>query len=142
MLFLHSRRIDKSGFTLIEVVVSLLIMGISVSGLLNLFQWGQQRYSALTKSWRTRTAVGDFQRFLRQQICSGDIASLSIGLIEKEATFLKSNLRLTSFTVKPYTNGGVFVSAGLYEDFDKNGKVNRGEELPPVLWCFRVRTNQ
>ena len=121
---------EQRGFTMVEILISLLVMGFAVNGLLTLLHWGQLRYEAITDGPRLRGALGTLRRTVRSQVMAGIPHHLPAGL---------GNLRVASISYRPYDAETVMVQAALFEDRNGDGHQQSSEALPPVLWCFRTR---
>ncbi|MBF0498532.1 MAG: prepilin-type N-terminal cleavage/methylation domain-containing protein [Candidatus Riflebacteria bacterium] len=147
---------SHAGFTLIEVSISLLIMGLAISGLLDLLHWGQLRYTTIERDSRTRMAVAEIRRSVRKAIITGhlplevrdgklvDTDSLSADhqSTQTRPGELAETLRIASIAVRPYDTQSVFVKLDLFDDLNHDGRIQSVERLPSTVWCFRLRDSQ
>ncbi|MFZ2956769.1 MAG: prepilin-type N-terminal cleavage/methylation domain-containing protein [Candidatus Ozemobacteraceae bacterium] len=133
---------QASGFTLVEVLISLLVMGLAISGLLNLLRWGQARYESLSRSPVTRTAISDMRRAVRNAVATGRLPlEIRDGkLVGNDST--PATLRIASISVRPYDTQSLFVKLDLFEDHNHDGHIQQNEKLQSPVWCFRLRDQQ
>lgn len=128
----------RRGFTLVEILISLLVMGLAISGLLDLLHWGQMRYQAIAEQPRIRSAIGAIRRTIRSQVMAGLPVALKDGL-PTDLHQPVGTLRIASLSVQAYDGATMFVHADLFDDRNRDGTIQSGETLPGVLWCFRTR---
>lgn len=135
---LHLSR-SPGGFTLVEALVAMIAMGLSITGILNLFQWGNMRYLSVNRSARYQGAVLSIRRHLRMAISRNELSALSREELEK-AVELPERFRIAETSLKSYGKEGVFVSFTLFEDRNGNGVSEESELFQPTLVCFRIRS--
>ncbi len=128
----------RGGFSLLEITVALLILGLSVTGLLNLLQFGQLRYGAIDAGWRQRQLLTALQRRFRAAATTGAIASLTL----PDLTAAAGRLRVATWSWSPCPPDAVFVQARLFDDRNRNGRADPVEALPAQIWVFRTRTGR
>ncbi len=130
----------KKGFTLMEVVVAILVMGLVSTGLLNLLHWGRMRYHAIDDGWRERDVLKALHRTLRSEISAGRLDAIRQIPQQFERQFPTTlPLHCTGIDVRPYASDTVFVRPNLYVDRNRNGREDPQETLPAQVWCFRIR---
>ncbi|HEY9069279.1 MAG TPA: prepilin-type N-terminal cleavage/methylation domain-containing protein [Candidatus Ozemobacteraceae bacterium] len=127
------------GFTLLEVLVTLLIMGLATTGILQLLTYGTREYEELTRGWRQREGISTLRRACRQAVMGGNIAGLTPAFAEALLTRTGSGLRSAGLIVRPQASGTWFIQPRLYDDRNGNGREDAGEPLPLTVWCFRDR---
>lgn len=127
------------GFSLLEISIAMLVMGLSVSGLLTLMQYGQLRYGALDSGWRYRQEIDRLHRFFRSAVARGDPLETLVAPPRPEPT---GGVRLASWTWAAQPPDSVFVQARLYEDRNRNGREEVAERISPQVWVFRVRSER
>ncbi|MBI3038546.1 prepilin-type N-terminal cleavage/methylation domain-containing protein [bacterium] len=131
-----------SGFTLIEVIVAILIMGLTVQASLDLLHFGLAKYDSLVLGWRTRSSVAYVRKAVRNAI---SIAPLDAKNFEKTwVSRIKSpdpKVILENLSVKSVPGRTYFVQATFFEDRNGNMNHDRGEDLTSPLWVFRSRTS-
>ena len=59
---------DKKAFSLLEVTISMFIMGLTITALLNLLDWSNLKYKASANSWKERNCFTETRIWLRNQI--------------------------------------------------------------------------
>lgn len=130
----------KKGFTLMEVVVAILVMGLVSTGLLNLLHWGRLRYHAIDDGWRERDVLKVLHQTLRREISAGRIDSIRQIPQELERQFPTTlPWHCTGIDVRRYASDTVFVRPNLYIDRNRNGREDPQEALTAQVWCFRIR---
>ena len=146
----------RSGFTLVEVLISLLVMGLAISGLLDLLHWGQVRYESLARSPGLRMAISDLRRAVRNAVTTGKLpleirdgrlvdngsASNSLASMQLSGDTAPAMLRIASISLRPYGTQSVFVKLDLFEDRNHDNHAQPGEKLQSPVWCFRMRDCQ
>ncbi len=129
----------ENGFTLVEILVSILILGLSVSGLLGFLQWGQLAYSNVSDGIRVRSLFCDTRIVLRNLIGKDILSQAAIQTEINKLLPRQGRLKLEKIDVKPYDPGAVFVNVSFFEDRNRNGNFDPGEEKIQRLWCFQTR---
>jgi len=130
----------RIGFSLLEVMIAILVMGMSVTGLLNLLQWGQVRYRTLSESWNVRSTYAQLRRHVRNEIFQGNLTKLSQPLLAMHLSH-QLNFHIADFSVQRYSQEAFFVRVRLFLDRNGNNREDEQEKLPPEFWCFRIRSN-
>lgn len=140
---MHSElvNITKSGFSLLEVTVVMLVMGLTITALLQLFQWGFIRYAVYTDGLKNREFLSDTRIWLRKKIASSVLSGLNKNELIKEIP-LENDVKISELKLRNYASDTVFVTLNIYNDKNENGKQENNEKLPQRLFCFRRRTNQ
>ncbi len=128
----------RTGFSLLEVTIAVFILGLSVTGLLNLIRLGHLRYAALDAGWRERQVVATLHRQFRRAVASGGLASLTLPVNLTD----QGLVRVATWTWAPYPPEAVFVQARLFEDRNRNGRPEATEMLPPQVWVFCARSGR
>ena len=127
------------GFTLVEVLVSMLIMGMTATGLLQLLDYGGRQYNEIARGWKQREGLSALRRACRQAVAAGNATALSPSFGENVLGSIDARLRLAGLTVRPSAPRAWFVQVRLYDDTNRNGREDSGEALPLTTWCFRER---
>ncbi|RCK80220.1 MAG: hypothetical protein OZSIB_3402 [Candidatus Ozemobacter sibiricus] len=126
------------GFSLLEVTIAMFILGLSVTGLLNLLRFGQLQYAAFDAGWRERQAIAALHRQFRRAAASGGLASLTLPLNLTE----QGLVRVATWSWTPHPPQAVFVQARLFADRNRNGRPETSEWLPPQVWVFCTRSDR
>lgn len=127
------------GFTLIEVLVSMLIMGLTATSLLQLLTFGGRQYDELARGWKQREGVSALRRVCRQAVTSGNAAALTPAFVGSFLGRLGNRLRLSGFFLRASAPRAWFVQVRLFEDANLNGREDSGEAIPLTTWCFCER---
>jgi len=131
----------KSGFSLLEVTVVMFVMGLTITALLQLFQWGFIRYAIYTDGLKNREFLSDTRVWLRKKISSSVLSDLNQNELIKEIP-LKDDVKISELKLRNYASDTVFVTLNIYNDKNGNGKQENNEKLPKRMFCFRGRTDQ
>ena len=123
-----------------EVLVSMLILGLSVSGLFAFLRLGQMNYTAISEDWRHQLILSDLRRSLRRLISNGTIFAPSSQNLVEALLPASSPIRLEKVRLNPYHPDSVFVSADFFADTNRNGRRDLSETTLHRLWCFRQRS--
>ncbi len=124
------------GFTLVEVLVSMLIMGMTATGLLQLLDYGGRQYNEIARGWKQRESLSSLRRACRQAVATGNTVALTSAFGENILSSIDTRLRLASLTVRPCLPRAWFVQVRLFDDANRNGREDGGEALPLTTWCF------
>lgn len=129
---------DKKAFSLLEVTVSIFIMGLTVVALLNILTWSNIQYNISSTSWKERTCLTDARIWLRNQIVNNKEENLTLkSLIENVKCPL--GFKYNELKYKKQGSSTYFVKISVYEDKNNNGKADSNETLSR-LFCFRKRS--
>lgn len=134
-------RQSSKGFTLLEVLIAILTMGLSVAGILNLFNWGMQKYAQLNGDRSYRVALTSIRREIRTMVSTANFDCLNKAELAGRIAF-QEKLGIAEFFAKQYSQESMFVHVRLFQDRNKNEKPDENELFPPVLLSFTVRTQQ
>ncbi|HOT27410.1 MAG TPA: prepilin-type N-terminal cleavage/methylation domain-containing protein [Candidatus Ozemobacteraceae bacterium] len=127
------------GFTLVEVLVSMLIMGLTTTGLLQLLDYGGRQYTEIARGWKQREGLSALRRACRQAVAAGNASALSPSFGESVLGSIDTRLRLAGLTVRPCAPRAWFVQVRLFDDANRNGREDDGEAQPLTTWCFCER---
>ncbi len=133
--------VRSAGFSLVEVLITMLIMGLSVNGLLSMLHWGSRRYSEIADSWKERQVVSRLGKTLRGLIVTG-MPLPSTPEKVRELLPGESQWRISGLETRECPPGAVMVKAVLFRDKNGNGVREVVEEKASHLWCFRGRADQ
>ncbi len=128
----------KKGFTLLEVTVSIFVMGLTVTALLNLLNWSNIKYNSTANSWKERACLTEARLWLRNQIINNNETDLSLKLL-KEGTKCPDGFGYNELTITKQEKETYFIKIGIFEDKNRNG-VADPNEISSRLFCFRKRS--
>ena len=128
----------KKGFSLLEVTVSIFIMGLTVTALLNLLNWSNLKYNVSANSWKERTCLTEARVWIRNQILTKDESNISLKLLSKSIK-CPTGFGYNELKVTKHDNDTFFVKIGIFEDRNRNG-IADSDETTTRLFCFRRRT--
>lgn len=128
----------KKGFSLLEVTVCILIMGFTITALLNTLQWGNDNYNEISASWKLRSLYADIRVWLRENITQNNNSALTIEELKSNIKCPKG-FQYNELTITKHDNDTYFVKLGIYHDKNQNGKADSDETINR-LFCFRRRT--
>jgi prepilin-type N-terminal cleavage/methylation domain-containing protein len=129
---------SRTGFSLLEVLVVLMIMGLATQGLLQLLHWGHLRYRTLSDGWQERAILTSCRTTLRRELARpgphpGDEEIRRI-------LDIRAPWAVAELSVKQYAQGAVFVRIVLYRDRNGNGRPDPAEQTSPLFVCFQRRS--
>lgn len=137
------------GFTLIELLMSILLMGLSISGLFGFLFWGQMNYAEVGSNWRRGEILCQARQTIRQVITSSkNVALADLRAFLQKKLVSSGRVKLEQFSLEPYppakeravSPGAVFVKAVFFDDTNRNGRRDQSEPAIDRLWCYRGRT--
>lgn len=126
------------GFTLIEVLVCILILGLSVTGLLNYLQWGQLHFRVATERWRESASLLGLQALLRKVVTQGvDPGTLPRSYYQS----VLPHLKIRDMKVAETAPETFFITITFFEDRNANDVFDATEPSFQRLWCYRRRAS-
>ena len=128
----------KTGFSLIEITIATLAMGLTITALLDFFNWTLIRYREENSDRSIRSAVSTLKLKLRELPESTDPASLDTKSIAKLVA-LPENIFVNSVKIRTYSKDTWLVSIELYEDKNRNS-IAESTEIQKELFCIRRRS--
>lgn len=132
---------DSAGFSLPEILVSLLIMGFSLSGLLGFLRWGQMTYVHLTEAWQSRLFFNDMRRSLRHILTARDLDLVAGGLrLSPDLLPVSKVVKTIEVRVRPSSRETFFAVGRFFEDLNRNGRQDAHEPELSRTWVFRRRS--
>ena len=127
----------KRGFSLLEITVVMLIMGLTITALLQMFDWSQMRYADISRGWQKRAGLTEIRLWLRDRIMHAEADKITIANLEK-AVRLPAGLRIASLRLRPHNDNTWFITVDYFDDRNRNNKPDPGESATR-LFCFRGR---
>ena len=128
----------RKGFSLIEIVISLFVMGLTITALLNLLNWSNKKYNASSSEWRERTCLTEARIWLRKQIFTNNNIELSLKALS-DSVKCPSGFGYNELKVTKHDENTFFIKIGVYEDKNRNGTAD-SNEITSRLYCFRRRS--
>ena len=128
----------KKGFSLLEVTVSIFVMGLTVTALLNLLNWSNMKYIVSATSWKERTCLTEARIWVRNQILNNNENNISLKNMNNDIKcplgFGYSELKVTK-----HDDDTFFIKISVFEDRNNNGIADSSEKTDR-LFCFRRRS--
>ena len=128
----------KKGFSLLEVTVSIFIMGLTVIALLNILEWSNVKYNLSATAWKERTCLTEARIWLREQITNSKESNLNLKNLTENVNcpigFGFNDLKITK-----QDNNTFLIRIEVYQDKNRNGKADTNETTAR-LFCFRKRS--
>lgn len=128
----------KKGFSLLEVTVAMITMGMTVVALHNILQWSNTNYKNASTGWKERALFTDVRTWLREQILDKNNSDLTLKSL-KEGVKCPNGFEYNELTITKHDNDTFFIKLGIFEDRNNNGKAD-SDEITNRLFCFRRRT--
>lgn len=126
------------GFSLLEITIAVLVLGLTVTALLQMFEWSHIRYREFTSDWKFNAALSESRIWIRDKVMSSAIDELTplnlAAAVNLPLHFYVAELRVTNYNENTY-----FVRIGLFEDRNRNGMPD-ADETEYRLLCFRRRS--
>ena len=127
----------KKGFSLLEVIVSIFIMGLTVTALLNVLNWSNIKYNISANSWKERVCLTEARIWLRNKIMNNDETNLSLKLLSQNIK-CPNGFGYNELKITKHDNDTFFIKIGVFEDRNHNG-IADSNETTTRLFCFRRR---
>lgn len=128
----------RAGFSLLEVSIVLFVMGLTITALLQMFDFSFMRYRAIANGWRERAMLAETRLWLRKQVMSSSVDQITVANLASSVKpppgFLFNSLKVTE-----HDSSTLFIRVDFFEDRNRNGKPDKGEESNR-LFCFRRRS--
>lgn len=131
----------KSGFSLLEVTVVMLVMGLTITALLQLFQWGFIRYGMFADDWKKRAFFSEMRIWLRHEVADSNSNKISIKSLPRRI-MENGNIRISELVVKSHASATIFITMNAFDDKNKNGIPENNEKFPARLFCFNKRSEK
>lgn len=129
---------SKHAFTLLEVTIVLFVMGLTISALLNIFEWSHARYTQAVFGMQEAVFLSDLHTWLREQVISDKINNINVQNLKK-AVPLQQNIVLNGVKIKQYGPDTYFIAVEYFSDYNRNKKPD-APEINKRLFCFRRRS--
>ncbi len=129
----------RIGFSLLEISIVIFIMGITITALLQMLEFGHLRYNAISSGIAGRSAFAEARLWLRDKIVTADLDQIKIDSLQR-GTRISSGFRFTGLKVKQYDDDTFLIQLGLFEDRNNNGNPDKNEFFEQKLFCFRRRS--
>ncbi len=130
--------IKRRGFSLLEISIVIFIMGLTITALLQMFDWSHMRYREISYGWQQRAGFADIRVWLRNQVNSTDAISLDVTSLNRSVK-LPPGYFVDKLKVTKHDETTLFINLELCEDRNRNGKAESGETTSR-LFCFRRRS--
>lgn len=127
----------NKGFSLLEITVVMLIMGLTITALLQMFDWSQMRYSDISRGWQKRAGLTELRLWLRDRIIHSESDKITVGNLV-QAVRLPAGLRIAGLKLRPHNDNTWFITVDYFDDRNRNGNPDPGES-ETRLFCFRGR---
>ncbi len=129
---------QRKGFSLLEVTVVIFVMGITITALLQMFDFGYLRYNSISSGWQSRSCMTDLRVWLREKVAQASLEQINIENMHKTISF-PDKYKLSEVTVSNYDAETIFIKLNLYEDRNSNNLTDKTELSWQRLFCFRRR---
>lgn len=129
---------DRLGFSLLEVSVVIFVMGITITALLQMFEFGHLRYNAISSGLKTRSTMAEIRVWLRDKVANSQIEAINLNNLHKQINF-PGQFRCGDLKISNYDADTYFIQLQVFEDRNSNGKAEKSESSEQKLFCFRRR---
>ncbi len=128
----------KQGFSLLEISIVIFIMGLTITALLQMFDWSHIRYREIANGWQERVFLAEVRLWLRERVMNSEFA-----VIDKKtlSTAIKApeNFKFAEVDLTQHDPATVFIRVGYFYDQNRNNKAETSESASR-LFCFRRRS--
>ena len=128
----------RKGFSLLEITVVMLIMGLTITALLQMFDWSQMRYTEISRGWQRRAGLTEARLWLRDKVIHSDFDKISAENLAN-AVRLPVGMRIAGLKIREHNDNTWFITLEYYEDRNRNQRVDPSES-ETRLFCFRGRS--
>ena len=128
----------KKGFSLLEISIVIFIMGLTITALLQMFDWSHLRYREIAKGWQERACMAEVRLWLRDRIMKSEMEQINLKTLSA-AVKLPGNFMLEGLKVMQHDPATYFVRVGYFDDKNRNGRSDKDENANR-LFCFRRRS--
>jgi len=128
----------RAGFSLLEVSIVLFVMGLTITALLQMFDFSFMRYRAITNGWRERAMMAETRLWLRKQVINSSLEQITIANLANSVK-APTGFSFNKLKVTEHDDSTLFIRVDFFEDRNKNGRPDKGEE-GNRLFCFRRRS--
>ncbi len=128
----------KTGFSLLEISIVLFVMGLTITALLQMFDFSFMRYRAIANGWRQRAMLAEARIWLRKQVMKENIEQITHANLA-DSVKAPQGFHFKGIKVTEFESSALFIKIDFFEDLNKNGEPDKGEESSR-LFCFRRRS--
>lgn len=128
----------KKGFSLLEMTIVILVMGMTITALLQMFDWSHIRYREIAKGWEERAFLAEIRLWLRDRVMHSQVETINIKAVSA-AIKAPAHLKLSAVNLTEHDPDTFFVQVGYFDDKNRNGKADSLESASR-LFCFRRRS--
>jgi len=115
----------------------MLIMGLTITALLQMFDWSQMRYRSITEGWQQRAGLTEIRLWLRNRVISAECDLISAENLRKSVK-LPAGLHIADLRLRPHNADTWVITLDYFDDRNRNG-VADSDETATRLFCFRGR---
>lgn len=127
----------RHGFSLLEITIVMLIMGLTITALLQMFDWSQMRYRDISRGWQCRAGLTEIRLWLRNRVLHSECDQITVNNLI-EAVRLPTGMHIAGLKLRPHNDGTWFITLDFFDDRNRNGNADPGE-AETRLFCFRGR---
>lgn len=128
----------RRGFSLLEISLVIFIMGLTITALLQMFEWSHMRYREISLGWQQRAGMAEIRVWLRDKIGAAETAKLDAASLNSSVK-LPSGYFVSQLKITRHDADTCFIKLDLCEDRNHNGKAEE-QETTSRLFCFRRRS--
>jgi len=129
---------ERKGFSLLEITVVMLIMGLTITALLQMFDWSQMRYSEISRGWQQRAGLAEVRLWLRERVINSECDLINTENLAN-AVRLPQGMRIAGVRLREHNDHTWFITLDYFDDRNRNQKPDPGES-ETRLFCFRGRS--
>ena len=128
----------RRGFSLLEITLVMLVMGLTITALLQMFEWSHMRYREISRGWQLRASLAESRIWLRDKVFAAEIAAITITNLTNSLK-LPENCFINNIKVTSHDEATLMIKLDICDDKNRNGQPD-SNELHSRLFCFRRRS--
>ena len=126
---------NNKGFSLLEITVAVLALGLTVTALLQMFDFSFSRYAHFSSDWKYNAFIAESRQWLRNKIVTGQAELINEKTLKRSVRFPDS-FQILDLAINNYDASTYFVTISINKDKRKN---IAKEDSETMLFCFRKR---
>ncbi len=128
----------RRGFSLLEITVVMLVMGMTITALLQMFEWSHLRYREISRAWQLRACLAESRIWLRNKIADAEFAAINTANLS-DSLKLPEHCFVSDLKITGHDDFTWLIKLVICDDRNQNGRQDP-DELHNRLFCFRRRS--
>lgn len=128
----------NSGFSLLEITVVIFVMGLTITALLQMFDFSHLRYKAIARGWQERALLAETRIWIRSRVLNSESDKITLKSFTDEVK-IPAGFLIETIKIVKREGATLFVKVEYADDMNRNGKAEP-REISSRLFCFRGRS--